>query len=88
MSRQTELKEYQMTVRAVNDMGVLSRISILMRKYSVFIEKIHAEPIDSSEKFSDIIITVKGKEKNFDTAMKKIERLIPVLSVNYAKLPN
>lgn len=76
---------YKVTLRVQNEVGVLARIAILLRKFRVNIRSLDVAPIDAEEKFSDIHMIIESEIEDISTPMKKTERLIPVIEVIYEK---
>lgn len=76
---------YRATLRVVNEVGVLARIAIRLRKFQVNIQSLDVAPIDNEEKFSDIHMIIQTDKKNLEVAMKKLASLIPVVDVKYEK---
>lgn len=74
---------YKATLRVKNEAGVLARITVLIRKFQVNIRSLDVAPIDASERFSDIHMTLETTKSHADIAMKKLARLIPVIDVKY-----
>jgi len=80
-----KITRYKVTAKLQNSPGVLARITILLRKFSVNIQKIDASPIDERESFHKIhfILETTKSPQGFTVIMKKLQRLIPVLDVHY-----
>lgn len=77
---------YKAILRVRNEAGVLARITILIRKFQINIRSLDVAPIDDEEKFSDIHMTLETqKDEVVSIVMKKLERLIPVVSVGLEK---
>ncbi len=76
---------YKVTLRVQNDVGVLARITVLLRKFQVNIRSLHIEPIDTEENFSEIKMEMESKKAEMETVIKKVGRLIPVISIDYEK---
>ena len=76
---------YKVTLRVQNDVGVLARITVLLRKFQVNIRSLHIEPIDTEENFSEIKMEMESKKADMETVIKKVGRLIPVISIDYEK---
>lgn len=69
-----------------NEAGVLARITILIRKFQINIRSLDVAPIDDEEKFSDIHMTLETqKDDVVSIVMKKLARLVPVVSVDLLK---
>ncbi len=81
----TMMHYYKVTLRVQNDVGVLARITVLLRKFQVNIRSLHIEPIDSEENFSEIKMEMESKKSEMETVIKKVGRLIPVISIDYEK---
>lgn len=76
---------YKVTLKVQNDVGVLARITVLLRKFQVNIRSLHIEPIDTQENFSEIKMEMESKKAEMETVIKKVGRLIPVISIDYEK---
>lgn len=77
---------YRVTLRVVNEVGVLARIATRLRKFEVNIKSLDVAPIDETEKFSDIHMVIETPKLSVTTVMKKLQSLIPVISVHYKLL--
>ena len=77
---------YRVTLRVTNEVGVLARIATRLRKFEVNIRSLDVAPIDESEKFSDIHMVIETPKLSVTTVMKKLQSLIPVISVHYEKI--
>lgn len=73
---------YKVTLRVVNEVGVLARIATRLRKFEVNIKSLDVAPIDETEKFSDIHMIIETPKLSVTTVMKKLQSLIPVISIN------
>lgn len=73
---------YKVTLKVKNEVGVLARITILLRKFRVNIRSLDVAPVDEEERFSEIhmILQTDRDDHEIDVALKKTERLIPVIS--------
>ena len=76
---------YTVTLRVKNDVGVLARITVMLRKYRVNIRSLVVAPIDEEERFSDIHMVLETDRHAIEVVLKKVERLIPVME---AKMDN
>ena len=74
-------KEYKVTIRVTNEVGVLARISTLLRKFNVNIRSMDAAPIDNEDQFTDIHFVIESSKHDIRLVAKKLERLIPVILV-------
>lgn len=79
----TMMHSYKVTLRVRNEIGVLTRITTLLRKFRVNIRSLDSAPVPDDERFSEIHMIVENEKDNhsIEIVMKKIERLIPVVSV-------
>ena len=79
---------YKVTVKVQNGLGVLARMTIMLRKFNVNIHSMDAKPIDKTDKFYHIHFTLESKknEKEMGLVIEKLARLIPVIKVNCAKI--
>jgi acetolactate synthase small subunit len=73
---------YKVTLKVKNEVGVLARITILLRKFRVNIRSLDVAPIENEELFSEIhmVLETEKDEREIDVVMKKTQRLIPVVS--------
>ncbi len=81
---------YRVTSKVQNGLGVLARMTILLRKFNVNIQSLDVEPLDDEKRFYDIHITIDTvkDETHIIPVMKKLERLVPVVNVRYEKINN
>ncbi|MEK7673053.1 MAG: ACT domain-containing protein [Patescibacteria group bacterium] len=77
---------YKVTLRVVNEVGVLARIAVRLRKFQVNIRSLDVAPIDNEEKFSDIHMTIETDKHNIQVVMNKLKTLIPVVDITYETL--
>jgi acetolactate synthase small subunit len=79
---------YKAIVKVQNGIGVIARMTIMLRKFNVNLQSIDVKKLDEGNDFYEIHMTL-GTEKDDQgmyTVMKKLERLIPVIEVSYKKL--
>lgn len=81
----TKMTYYKVTLRVCNEVGVLARIAVRLRKFQVNIRSLDVAPIDKEERFSDIHMILETPKKDITTVMKKVESLIPVIEAKYTK---
>lgn len=81
------MKNYKVIIKVQNEPGVLARISILLRKFNVNIKSIDAKPIPAQEGFTEIHINLETNKtpQGFETVIKKLENLVPVVEISYEK---
>lgn len=72
---------YTVTLKVKNEVGVLARITIMLRKYRVNIRSLVIAPIDEDERFSNIHMVLEDEHSSIDVALSKLQRLIPVIEV-------
>lgn len=83
----SHIETYKLEIKVRNDIGVLTRITVVIRKYGFNVEKLHVEPTPDSPDYSLMTITLSGgKDKKLETLLKKIQRLIPVLDLKSEKI--
>lgn len=70
---------YTVTLKVKNEVGVLARITIMLRKYRVNIRSLVVAPIDEEEKFSNLHMVLETDRHCIELVLKKLERLIPVI---------
>jgi len=76
---------YKVTLRVVNEVGVLARVTIFLRKHQINIMSLNVEPILENEKNSimSMVITSEKDEWQFIKVVRKLERLIPIIDVSF-----
>lgn len=76
---------YKVTLNVQNGLGVLARITILLRKFNVNIQTLEVEALDDNKEFYNIYLLLDSQKDSaaFSIVMKKMERLIPVVSVSW-----
>ena len=76
---------YRTTLYVQNGLGVIARITIMLRKFNVNIQSIDVVPLDDNKDFYDIHLVLDSTKNREHIAivMKKLERLIPVVRVTY-----
>lgn len=79
----TQGDKYKLTIRVTNEVGVLARISTLLRKFNVNISSMDAAPIDNEDSMTDIHLLIESSKSEITLVVKKLSRLIPVVSVDY-----
>lgn len=81
----TQTNHYKVEVKVQNYVGVLARITILLRKFEVNISTLEVHPIPNSPNFSVIHMLMDSSKdpSAFSIVMNKLERLIPVISVDW-----
>ena len=86
--KETLANHYKVVLNVQNGLGVIARITIMLRKFNVNIQSIDVEPLDDQKNFYDIHLVLdstKG-QSGISIVMKKLERLIPVLKVTCTKI--
>lgn len=83
-----QANHYKITAKVQNGLGVLARITILLRKFNVNISSLEVEALDENKNFYNLYWTVDStkNEEKFSIVVRKLERLIPVVSVLFKKL--
>lgn len=84
----TQTNHYKVTVKVQNYVGVLARITILLRKFEVNISTLEVHPVPDSPNFSVIHMLMDSSKdpSSFAIVMNKLGRLIPVISVDWEKI--
>ncbi|MCH9634269.1 MAG: hypothetical protein S4CHLAM7_10150 [Chlamydiae bacterium] len=76
---------FQLLIRVKNEIGVLTRIVTLLRKYRINIRSLHISPLDNKEVYSDMLMEIISKREDIDSIINKLYNLIPVLEVRQGK---
>lgn len=81
-------RHYNTTIKVQNGIGVLARLTIALRKFNVNIQSIDVLPLDNEKNFYDIHIVVDTAKdpEHMEIVMKKLERLIHVISVKFEEI--
>lgn len=79
--------DYRLHLYVQNDIGVMVRINVVLRKFAVNIQSIDVSVAEGTSKFSHIIMDVETAkdETHMEVVRRKLERLIPVLWVTCKK---
>ena len=82
-----QVYNYKVKVHVQNGLGVLARMTILLRKFNVNVQSIYVDPLDESKEFYNIhfVLDSTKNEIAMGVVMKKLERLIPILKVHFTK---
>ena len=69
-------------------LGILARMTILLRKFNVNIQSLDIKPLDNEQHFYEIkfILDSTKNPQAISLVMKKLERLIPVVTVKYEEI--
>ncbi len=86
--KESDVNHYKIVAHVQNGLGVIARMSILLRKFNVNVQSIDVEPLDKNKDFYNIHLVLDStkKEVGISTVMKKLERLVPVVKVTYQKI--
>ena len=76
---------FQLLIRVKNEIGVLTRIVTLLRKYQINIRSLHISPLDKKERYSDMLMELHSKREEIDLIINKLYNLIPVLEIRQGK---
>jgi len=89
MTHKTD-NHYKVTAKVRNGLGVIARMTIMLRKFNVNIQSFDVEALDDEKRFYNIHFVLDSTKDNreFEVVMKKLERLIPVVKVDFTKQPN
>jgi acetolactate synthase small subunit len=82
-----KLNYYKVETQVQNQVGVLARMTILLRKFDVNIQAIDVKPLKDGTNFYNInfILESNKDEQAITIVMKKLQRLIPVIKLTYTK---
>lgn len=71
-----------------NDVGVMARINVVLRKFGVNIQFIDVSEAEGTSNFSNIVLGLETPrdEHGMEVVMQKVQRLIPVMEVNWKKV--
>jgi acetolactate synthase small subunit len=88
MNLTSQTTQYKVNTKVQNGLGVLARITILLRKFNVTIQSIKTIPLKNEKNFYNIklLLETNKSPRGFSLVMKKLERLVPVVEVAYEKL--
>lgn len=74
-------KNHNITFRVQNEVGVLARITLILRKYHINIQEMEVRHIPDEKNFSDMPMVLQVPEGRLNLVLEKIQRLIPVISI-------
>ena len=79
---------YHITLKVQNMVGVMARISILLRKFNVNITSMNISHLDEDERFFELNMEVDSQKPadDFTVVINKLERLVPVVEIEYKKI--
>ncbi|EKE01360.1 MAG: hypothetical protein ACD_21C00153G0002 [uncultured bacterium] len=60
---------------------VLARVAVLLRKYDVFVQQVVRNTLDDNRE--EITLTVINNRDNLAVALRKLERLVPVVTLQW-----
>jgi acetolactate synthase small subunit len=78
---------YKATATVQNKVGVLARMTVMLRKFNVNIHSMSIETVDEKEEFFNLyfVLDTSKNPDEFTIVMKKLERLVPVVKVEYSE---
>lgn len=78
---------YKATATVQNKVGVLARMTVMLRKFNINIHSMNIESLDEKEEIFALHFVLDSAKtpEEFDVVMKKLERLVPVIKVEYGK---
>ena len=78
-----KIHHYKVVTKVQNELGILARIAIMLRKFNVNIQSLNITPSDEGKDFFNIswVLDSTKDEESFAVVVRKLERLIPVLEV-------
>lgn len=79
------IQSFHVVIRVKNEIGVLTRIVMLLRKYRINIRSLQIYPIDRKEEFSDMFMELIAQRPHLDLVIAKLGRLIPVIEIKQGK---
>lgn len=84
----TMTHSYKVTLKVTNEVGVLARISTLLRKFRVNISSLDSAPLPGKSRFSEIrmILDAKQNKEEFAIIMRKTHKLVPVLECSFSEI--
>lgn len=79
---------YKVVTQVQNGLGILARITIMLRKFNVNVQSLHVTPLDEENNFYNLywILDSTKDPASFAVVANKLERLIPVLKVNFERI--
>ncbi|MFA5948081.1 MAG: hypothetical protein WC806_03855 [Candidatus Gracilibacteria bacterium] len=80
-----KIYHYKVVTKVQNGLGILARITIMLRKFNVNIQSLHVTPLDDNNNFYNLYWMLDSTKdpKEFSVVAKKLERLIPILKVKF-----
>ena len=72
---------YIVTLLAVPEPVLVARIAVLLRKYDITVDSLERQP--ESDDQERIVLRLRNQRDNFEAAMRKLERLVPVVRLQY-----
>lgn len=84
----SKIHHYKLVTKVQNGLGILARITIMLRKFNVNIQSLHVTPLDDNNNFYNLywILDSTKDAEEFSVVAKKLERLIPVLNVTFESI--
>ncbi|MBI5412369.1 hypothetical protein HZA43_04340 [Candidatus Peregrinibacteria bacterium] len=83
-----EYHYYWLHLYVQNGVGVMARINVILRKFGVNIQSIDVSVAEGTSAFSNIVFDLESTrdEHGIGIVMRKLERLIPVVKVEWKKV--
>jgi glycine cleavage system regulatory protein len=75
------LTKYTVILVAVTEPMLVARITVLLRKYDVHLNSLQRDTLPQGQE--QLTLTVENQRDNMAVAMSKLERLVPVVSLQY-----
>jgi acetolactate synthase small subunit len=79
---------YKVVTQVQNGLGILARITIMLRKFNVNVQSLHVTPLDEDNNFYNLywILDSTKDPESFAVVANKLERIVPILKVTFEKI--
>ena len=84
----SKIHHYKVVTKVQNGLGILARITIMLRKFNVNVQSLHVTPLDDQNNFYNLY-WILDSTKDFDefaVVARKLERLVPILKVDFERI--
>lgn len=75
---------YTVTLTAVTEPVLVARISVLLRKYDIAIHSLQRQALTNNQE--TVTLQLQPMRDNFIVAMRKLERLVPIVELSYQEI--
>ena len=82
------MHSYTATLKVKNEVGVLARIAIPLRKFRVNIVNLEVSPIGEDKRLFNVVLMLESEKEGAEmkTVIRKIEKLVPVIEAKLEDL--